>query len=249
MTFSQKVERFALWVGVALLTVFVMVRIYSIAGKWLGLLVFQTVHSEAPGSARPVKQQQAAATGGIDFSLWSEKRIREFSESLAKHVDPPLGILSIPRIHLKVPVFNGTTEFILNRGVGRIIGTAHVGGTGNLGIAGHRDGFFRALKDVGRGDAVELQAPTAVFVYQVDNVTIVTPKDVRILEDRNVPTLTLVTCYPFYFVGDAPRRYILQCSLKKSNLFTNTDQTKAIGANSTARRSLPSSASSGTREQ
>jgi sortase A len=233
MTFAHKIERSALLLGAALLAVFFMLRIYSIAGEWLGFLLFQTVHSEAPGSARPVKQQQAAATRGIDFSLWSEKRIREFRESLVKRFDAPLGILSIPRIHLKVPVFNGTTEIILNRGVGRIIGTAHVGGAGNLGIAGHRDGFFRALKDVERGDAVELQAPAAVFVYQVDNITIVTPKDVRILEDRNVPTITLVTCYPFYFVGDAPRRYILQCSLKKSRLFTSADQTKAIGLTST----------------
>jgi sortase A len=206
-----------------------MLRIYSIAGEWLGFLAFQAVHSEAPDGVRPIKQQQTAATGGIDFSLWSEKRIREFRESLAKHSDPPLGILSIPRIHLKVPVFNGTTEFILNRGVGRIIGTAHVGGTGNLGIAGHRDGFFRALKDVQKGDAIELQAPAAVFVYQVDNITIVTPKDVQILEDRNVPTITLVTCYPFYFVGDAPRRYILQCSLKKNSLSTGADRTKVMG--------------------
>jgi sortase A len=124
-------------------------------------------------------------------------------------------LLEIEKIHLEVPVFNGTDEPMLNRGVGRIIGTARPGERGNMGIAGHRDGFFRALKDVAVGDAVDLITTDARRRYKIDNITIVTPDDVTILRSRNLPTLTLVTCYPFYFHGSAPQRYILQCSLNK----------------------------------
>jgi len=107
-------------------------------------------------------------------------------------------------------VFDGTDDLTLNRGVGRIAGTARPGQGGNLGIAGHRDGFFRGLKDVGAGDQIELKIPGRTEVYQVDDVQIVKPTDVQVLEDRGVPTLTLVTCYPFYFIGNAPQRYIVR---------------------------------------
>jgi sortase A len=151
----------------------------------------------------------------VDFELWSEKRIAAYKETLSHNFDAPVALLEIGKIHLEVPVFNGTDEPFLNRGVGRIIGTARPGEGGNLGIAGHRDGFFRALKDVTVGDAIDLITTDAHRSYKVDNITIVTPNNVSILRSRNVPTLTLVTCYPFYFHGDAPQRYILQCSLNK----------------------------------
>jgi LPXTG-site transpeptidase (sortase) family protein len=151
----------------------------------------------------------------VDFALWSEKRVAAYKGTLSQRFDSPVALLEISKIHLEVPVFNGTDEPILNRGVGRIIGTARPGESGNLGIAGHRDGFFRGLKDVTVGDTVYLITPAARRMYLVDNITIVTPTNVEILRGRSVPTLTLVTCYPFYFHGDAPQRYILQCSLQK----------------------------------
>lgn len=228
MTLSRGAERSLLFLGVVLLASFLMVRIYSTVGMLLGFMLFETPTSGAPSGPHPVKRQKGSAPVSIDFSLWSEKRIQAFRESLARHFETPLAILNIPRIHLKVPVFNGTNEAILNRGVGRIIGTAHVGGTGNLGIAGHRDGFFRGLKEMKKGDAVEVRASSAVFVYQVDDIEIVNPDDVRILKNRNVPTITLVTCYPFYFVGDAPKRYVLRCSLKQSKLLSGAGQAKAV---------------------
>jgi sortase A len=150
----------------------------------------------------------------IDFSLWSEKRIRAYGESLAMHVGSPLALLQIPKIHLNVPVFNGTDETVFSRGVGRIIGTARLGAKGNMGIAGHRDGFFRGLKDVKIGDLVKLVTPDGQREYEVKAILIVSPHDVGVLRDQGVPMLTLATCYPFYFVGDAPQRYILQCPLK-----------------------------------
>src|SRR4029077_9508408 len=117
-------------------------------------------------------------------------------------------ILRVPKIDLEVPVFNDTDDLTLNRGVGRILGTAQVGQPGNLGIAGHRDGFFRGLKDVGPDDTIELLRPGGTDRYVARPVQIVTPADTYVLEPTPEPTLTLVTCFPFYYVGNAPQRYV-----------------------------------------
>jgi sortase A len=92
-----------------------------------------------------------AETPGVDTSLWSDKRIHAYNESSSHAFGTPLAILNIPKIHLEVPVFEGTNDPTLDRGVGRIVGTAHPGQPGNIGIAGHRDGFFRGLKDIAPG--------------------------------------------------------------------------------------------------
>lgn len=148
-----------------------------------------------------------------DFTLWGPQRIRDYETSLAKPSDQPEAILRIEKIHLVVPVLSGTDDLTLNRGVGRIIGTAHVGTSGNLGIAGHRDGFFRGLKDLNVGDTVQLETQGGAQVYAIDWIKIVTPDDVSVLKSTGVPSLTLVTCYPFYFIGSAPQRYIVHASL------------------------------------
>jgi LPXTG-site transpeptidase (sortase) family protein len=138
-------------------------------------------------------------------------------DSLTKKADIHIAILRIRKINLEVPVFNDTDDLTLNRGVGRIIGTAQVGRSGNLGIAGHRDGFFRGLKDVGPGDLVELTQPGRTSKYVVTQIQIVTPENVSVLDSTPTPTLTLVTCFPFYFVGNAPRRYVVTASLESSS--------------------------------
>jgi sortase A len=104
---------------------------------------------------------------------------------------------------------------VLNRGAGRITGTARPGEPGNIGIAGHRDGFFRALKDIAVGDSVTLDTGADLVAYVVESIKIVTPADVTVLARTTTPSLTLVTCYPFYFVGDAPHRYIVRCVVKE----------------------------------
>jgi sortase A len=154
-------------------------------------------------------------TPGVDFTLWSEKRIAAFKESLTRHFNPPKAVLRISKIHLEVPVFEGTDDLTLNRGVGRIIGTAHLdtNTNGNIGIAGHRDGFFRGLKDVQNGDTVDLVLPDETLSFAIDKIQIVDPSNVSVLESRSVSSLTLVTCYPFYFNGSAPQRYIVHASL------------------------------------
>ena len=151
---------------------------------------------------------------GVDTSLWSDKRIRAYNESLSHAFGAPLAVLSIPKIHLEVPVFEGTDDVTLDRGVGRITGTARPGQAGNLGIAGHRDGFFRGLKDVTTGDEIKLALPEGEATYVVDQITVVTPQDVSVLQPRPISSITLVTCFPFYFVGSAPERYIVSASLR-----------------------------------
>ena len=149
----------------------------------------------------------------VDFHLWSAKRISAYEDSLAKKTDAPLAILRIPKINLEVPIFNDTDDLTLNRGVGRILGTAQIGMSGNLGIAGHRDGFFRGLQDIAPGDVLELVRPQHSDRYAVSQIRIVAPEDTSVLNPTAVPTLTLVTCFPFYFVGHAPKRYIVVAQL------------------------------------
>jgi sortase A len=153
----------------------------------------------------------------VDYSLWSEKRIHEYEVTLAEHFDEALGLLRISKINLEVPIFDGTDDRILNRGVGRIIGTAHIGQQGNLGIAGHRDGFFRGLKDVNVGDTIELDTSEGSQIYTIDSIKIVSPNDVSVLKSDSTTSLTLVTCYPFYFIGSAPQRYIVHASLSEAS--------------------------------
>jgi sortase A len=140
--------------------------------------------------------------------------VEAYKDSLVKKGDRPLAVLRIPKIHLEVPVYNDTDDLTLNRGVGRILGTARVGKGGNLGIAGHRDGFFRGLKDLAPEDEIELVRIGQSDTYVVDKIRIVKPEDVSVLAPMRVPTLTLVTCYPFYYVGSAPQRYIVTASMK-----------------------------------
>jgi sortase A len=137
------------------------------------------------------------------------KPITLYEERLSKQFAPPLAVLEIPKIGLEVPVFDATDDLTLNRGV-RGYGSGAPGPGGNVSIAGHRDGFFQGLKDIVVGDRIELRMPARTETYQVDQIRIVKATDVQVLEPRSVPTLTLVTCYLFYFIGNAPQRYIVR---------------------------------------
>jgi sortase A len=148
--------------------------------------------------------------GPPDYALWSKIRIKEYEESLAQASSAPLGILRIPKIDLEVAVLEGTDDLTLNRAVGHIEDTAKPGEAGNVGIAGHRDGYFRGLKEIAKGDTMELETLSGVDTYRVTDVWIVKPEDVQVLAETPQPSVTLVACYPFYFVGHAPQRYIVR---------------------------------------
>ena len=178
----------------------------------LGLRAFD--HAQA--AERSLDQQSAPSAGApaaVDFHLWSPQRVKAYRASVAAGEAVPLAVIRIRKADLRVPVYEGTDSVALNRGAGWIPGTARPGESGNIGIAGHRDGFFRALKYVTTGDAIELETLRNTTVYTVDRIEIVTPHQVEVLRTGGGSTLTLVTCYPFYFVGSAPKRYVVHASL------------------------------------
>jgi sortase A len=210
---TRRIEFLMLATGLTLLAV------------WGGAWTYRTVSSRAAVKRFEADQAQSlrvnsatvndpASGSQVDFSLWSAKRVEAYKDSLVKKGDRPLAILRIPKIRLDVPVYNDTDDLTLNRGVGRILGTAQVGKGGNLGIAGHRDGFFRGLKDLAPGDEIALVGVSQSDVYAVEKIQIVNPEDVSVLNPTRVPSLTLVTCFPFYYVGSAPQRFIVHASLK-----------------------------------
>lgn len=124
-----------------------------------------------------------------------------------------MGRLDIPAIHLTVPVISDFDPASLKRGVGHISGTAMPGGLGTLGLAGHRDTFFRPLQHISKNMEIRVSDHTGTYRYIVDSTEIVTPDRVEVLDIRDVPELTLITCYPFDYIGQAPKRFIVHAHL------------------------------------
>lgn len=144
-----------------------------------------------------------------DQSLWDATQIKDYEEALQADYPPPLGILTISDLNIQVPIYNGTSEHILDRGAGRIRGMARMNDDANLGISAHRDSFFRGLKDIEKGTVILIQSTHGVEKYEVSNINIVAKTDTSVLAPVDQKTLTLVTCYPFYHVGAAPERMIV----------------------------------------
>jgi|SRR5580698_5681619 sortase A len=221
MRWLRKTEHLLLVFGLLLLAFYVVARIHRTVLSNAELQEFkarQLISADEPH--RPL----LSAEGTPDFSQWSERRIKDYQESLAAHFAPAIAILRIPKIQVEVPVLEGTDDLTLNRGVGHVTGTANPGENGNVAIAGHRDGFFRGLKDVAIGDSIEMVIPGRTETYIIDRITIVRPSDVSVLQPRPHASLTLITCYPFYFVGSAPQRYIVQASVSDADP-TNSNRT------------------------
>jgi sortase A len=195
--------------GLACIVFYVWILIYSTAMSRASLWSFSQLETSPPS----VTYERHVP----EFERWAEGRVAAYKRALAVRIGAPLAVLSIPRLGLDVPVFEGTGEVVLDHGAGRIAGTARLGEPGNIAIAAHRDGFFRGLKGIRQGDRIELAQMRRKFTYTVDRIVIVNPSDTTVLQARARPSLTLVTCYPFYFVGDAPQRYVVQASLTKTD--------------------------------
>jgi len=213
---NRRFQRLLLAIGLAMLAIYAAARIHGAILSQAALSQFEAFRQPDPDKVLSSGAPQS------EFALWSEKRIRGYQDSLNQHLAPPLAVLRISKLHLEVPVLEGTDDLTLNRGVGRIRGTAQFGNDGNVGIAGHRDGFFRGLKDINIGDRLELEKPNRTDTYVVDQLQIVDPNDVSVLQPRSKPSLTLVTCYPFYFIGSAPLRYIVHASRMDSEPHENS---------------------------
>lgn len=124
--------------------------------------------------------------------------------------DMLLGRLRIPRLHVAGMVREGASSGTLRTAIGHVPGTALPGKMGNIGLAGHRDTFFRALRNIEKDDTIEFETESGTFRYAVESTKIVSPRDVSVLSAAGGRTLTLVTCYPFYYVGSAPKRFIVR---------------------------------------
>lgn len=152
----------------------------------------------------------------VDQSLWSKSRIQRYArEASAASSELAWGVLSIPSIDLEVAIFEGTSSRVLNLGVGRVTGTARPGDPDNLALAGHRDGFFRGLKDIAVGDELILETEDRTARYEVSDLFVVEPEEVHVLEQLGEPMITLITCYPFYVLGHAPQRFIVRARLQE----------------------------------
>jgi len=146
-----------------------------------------------------------------DKTEWSEKASAKY-EKTKDGGGVPMAFLTIDRLNIKAPVYSGTHRITLDRGLGWIEGTADPEEVGNIAISGHRDGFFRPLKDIKVGDAIEMQTPTGVQKFEVSDISIVDALEVSVLDPTDTTVLTLITCHPFYYQGYAPDRYIVRAT-------------------------------------
>ena len=164
----------------------------------------------APPPPPPPPPRELTWSRKVDMKLWSSVRVKAYKTALQLETPPTLAILRIPRLELEVPVYDGTSDAVLDLAAGRIEDTALPGTTGNVGIAAHRDGFFRVLKDIKEGDALVLDTPVATEQFRVEWIRITTPDDVSVIDPTPAPAVTLVGCYPFYHRGAAPQRFIVR---------------------------------------
>ncbi len=160
-----------------------------------------------------------------EFQLQLAERAPPVGETIITvdlHPPPPviptglIGKLEIPRLDLSVMVLEGVDARTLQRAVGHIPGTALPGATGNTGLSGHRDTFFRPLQDIRRHDLIKFTTKLGVYRYRVVAIKLVEPRDITVLDSIGNESLTLVTCHPFTFVGAAPMRFIVQAERIKS---------------------------------
>jgi sortase A len=126
--------------------------------------------------------------------------------------DSLIGELEIPRLAMKVAIVEGDSEKILRRAVGHLPSSAMPGDPGNVALAGHRDTFFRPLRKIGPGDAITLKTYDGDFEYRVESVEVVSPGNIEVLKPTEGRTLTLITCFPFNYVGSAPNRFIVRAT-------------------------------------
>lgn len=170
---------------------------YGLLGVALGCLGMYAYESV---EARRFQAEQAAV-----FAQAAQTR----AAPLTVRTGALVGMLEVPRLQLTTPVIEGDDERTLKRAVGHLPDTPMPWENGNSALAGHRDGLFRPLKDVKVGDEIRFRTTRDEFRYRVTKTSIVMPDDVSVLASKSPASLTLITCYPFYYVGSAPKRFIV----------------------------------------
>ena len=179
---------------------------------WVALSLFQArLYQQSAGSALDA-QVRAAQIQSAQIQPAQIQAASQLPANLPRAIVKEGGVLGrmeISRLGMSIVILEGTSSRTLRLGVGHIAGTAFPGEPGNIGIAGHRDSYFRALKDIRSGDEISIQTATGLSRYQGDRVQMLEPSDIAVLAPTAVPGITLVTCYPFYFVGPAPQRFVV----------------------------------------
>jgi len=155
------------------------------------------------------KLYQESAGAALDRQMQAEDQHNANLPTASAKEGDVLGRIEIPRLGIMVAILQGTSSKTLQLGVGHIQGTALPGEPGNIGIAGHRDTYFRSLKDIRVSDQIQIQTLKSLSRYEVDWVQVVAPSDIEVLAPSPQSAITLVTCYPFYFVGAAPKRFVV----------------------------------------
>ena len=173
---------------------FLEYALLGVAISCLGLYAYQSVE------ARRFQAEQTAA-----FEHAAKAQLAPTRVSAGGLV----GMLDVPRLQLTTPVIEGDDDGTLQRAVGHLPDTPMPWENGNSAVAGHRDGLFRPLKNVKIGDEIRFRTTRDEFRYRVTSTAIVKPNDVSVLEPKSQASLTLITCYPFYYVGSAPQRFII----------------------------------------
>ena len=223
MKWLRRFERIAWGAGILLLAFWAAVKIHSAVGSHRDLQRFAELRRTPAPVKAPTPAARAARRSAAGLQpLVATADSRRYQASLAEKTSDPLAILRIKKIGLEVAVLEGTDDLTLNRAVGHIEDTPRPGENGNVGIAGHRDGFFRGLKDIVKGDALELETLSGTQTYRVSDIWIVQPEDVYVLDPTPEPSITLVACYPFYFVGHAPQRYIVRATRSSTDTASKT---------------------------
>ncbi|TRZ38370.1 class D sortase [Niallia circulans] len=149
---------------------------------------------------------------------------KEVISNSAKSTSPQegdvFGILIAPKQNKEVTIFEGTDSSTLAKGAGHFSGSAYPGESNNTVISGHRDTYFRFLKDVAKNDRIILQTSSGTFTYKIRKTEVVSASAENIVTPKSRPVLTLTTCYPFYFIGDAPERFIVTADLIQKDMST-----------------------------
>ena len=145
-----------------------------------------------------------------DMQMWSDSRRESYLEALEAKPGTAMATLQVPALALEVPVYANDSDLHLDLGSGVIQGMDYPHEKGHIGIAGHRDGYFRALKDLTIGDQLLLHTMNGLKTFVVEELKVIDPNEVDYLAATDEQRLTIVTCYPFYFVGEAPQRYLVR---------------------------------------
>lgn len=228
MSVPRWIERALLLIGVVCLGIwgyaFVDTHVYE---YWQNQRLEEAIREQSarqaavpapPRKSSPKKDSADTKAAAETDSFASFSREDEEWNEMAGEIDQDgdlsegdlIGRIKIPRVGVSALVLHGVGSRTLRRGVGHIPGTALPVMSGNVGLAGHRDSFFRGLKDIRKNDTIELTTLEGTFEYEVEWTKIVRPNDTHVLEEEDGAALTLVTCYPFYYVGSAPKRFIVR---------------------------------------